>query len=390
MQDEYTATGVVSLSGDLTVGTEDGIFTAGGSLANKMTITSDGVMNINTKATADIDYLTNDHGANGIIINSGTSGFTGSLITSSSVAGTFKQIITDTRWWLVTPPFTDLDSYDFHDGTNDAFMRPYNSPGEGWGDYYGSPAVDLNIMEGYEYWPTTTFEFDQSGTFITGDKTLLVSKGGTGTYADWNLVGNPYPCGLDWAEVADKVNCDGSSFYLYTGGGYVAHNGTIGTGSGDVGDGRSGIISPFQGFFLKRAATGGSDDVDIENADKVSSETGLQKSDKSDFSNLFKVSALYGENESLCVIYQQDDATNGADDIYDAEILFNNDPEFMEIYSLAGDSITTLQHDVAQENGREYWNLLNDDGFSVSYGVYIAHIEAPGVGEKIIKFALIK
>ena len=42
------------------------------------------------------------------------------------------------------------------------------------------------------------------------------------------------------------------------------------------------------------------------------------------------------------------------------------------------------------DNGREYWNLLNRDGFSVSYGLYIAHIDAPEVGEKLIKFAIIK
>jgi len=42
------------------------------------------------------------------------------------------------------------------------------------------------------------------------------------------------------------------------------------------------------------------------------------------------------------------------------------------------------------DNSREYWNLLNRDGLGVSYGVYIAHIEAPGIGEKLIKFAIIK
>lgn len=73
-------------------------------------------------------------------------------------------------------------------------------------------------------------------------------------------------------------------------------------------------------------------------------------------------------------------------------IYFENLPSncTIRIYSLAGDPVTTLYHNVPQENAREYWNLLNEDGFSVSYGVYIAHIEAQGIGEKIIKFALIK
>jgi len=73
-------------------------------------------------------------------------------------------------------------------------------------------------------------------------------------------------------------------------------------------------------------------------------------------------------------------------------IYFENLPSkcTIRIYSLAGDPVKILEHDVLQENAREYWNLLNEDGFSVSYGVYIAHIDAYEVGEKIIKFAIIK
>ena len=62
----------------------------------------------------------------------------------------------------------------------------------------------------------------------------------------------------------------------------------------------------------------------------------------------------------------------------------------IRIFTINGDLVQTLNHDAGVQNGREYWNLLNRDGFSVSYGVYIAHIDAPGVGEKILKFALIK
>jgi hypothetical protein len=62
----------------------------------------------------------------------------------------------------------------------------------------------------------------------------------------------------------------------------------------------------------------------------------------------------------------------------------------IRIFTLTGELVTTLEHDEGMDNGREYWNLLNRDGFSVAYGVYIAHIEAPGIGEKLVKFALIK
>jgi hypothetical protein len=73
-------------------------------------------------------------------------------------------------------------------------------------------------------------------------------------------------------------------------------------------------------------------------------------------------------------------------------IYFENLPPkcSIRIFTLSGELVQVLDHDVFLENGREFWNLLNRDGFSVAYGVYIAHIDAPGIGEKVIKFALIK
>jgi hypothetical protein len=73
-------------------------------------------------------------------------------------------------------------------------------------------------------------------------------------------------------------------------------------------------------------------------------------------------------------------------------IYFENLPSqcTIRIFTVSGDPVKTLEHDSGMEDGREYWNLLNEDGFGVAYGVYIAHIDAPGIGEKILKFALIK
>ena len=62
----------------------------------------------------------------------------------------------------------------------------------------------------------------------------------------------------------------------------------------------------------------------------------------------------------------------------------------IRIFTLSGELVTSIEHETGMDNGREFWNLLNHDGFSVAYGVYLAHIDAPGVGEKLIKFALIK
>jgi hypothetical protein len=73
-------------------------------------------------------------------------------------------------------------------------------------------------------------------------------------------------------------------------------------------------------------------------------------------------------------------------------IYFENLPPqcTIRIFTINGDLVTVLRHDSGVENAREFWNLLNRDGFGVAYGIYIAHIDAPGIGEKILKFALIK
>ncbi len=62
----------------------------------------------------------------------------------------------------------------------------------------------------------------------------------------------------------------------------------------------------------------------------------------------------------------------------------------IRIFTLSGELVRTLEHDSGIDNGREYWDLLNRDNLGVAYGVYIAHIDAPGVGQRIVKFALIK
>lgn len=62
----------------------------------------------------------------------------------------------------------------------------------------------------------------------------------------------------------------------------------------------------------------------------------------------------------------------------------------IRIYTISGHLIDTIEHDSGLADGQEAWNLVSKDGMNVAYGVYIFHVEAPGIGEKIGRFALIK
>lgn len=62
----------------------------------------------------------------------------------------------------------------------------------------------------------------------------------------------------------------------------------------------------------------------------------------------------------------------------------------IRIYTLAGQLIKTIHKDSGYLDGTVSWNLITDDGMEAAYGVYVYHVEAPGIGEYIGKFALIK
>jgi len=62
----------------------------------------------------------------------------------------------------------------------------------------------------------------------------------------------------------------------------------------------------------------------------------------------------------------------------------------IKIFTISGYLIDTIQHTSSLEDGSEAWNMLSKDGLEIAYGIYIYHVDAPGIGEKIGKFALIK
>ena len=74
------------------------------------------------------------------------------------------------------------------------------------------------------------------------------------------------------------------------------------------------------------------------------------------------------------------------------EIQFRNLPAecTIRIYTVSGERVKTIDHFAAIDDGMESWDLLSKDNLSVSYGVYIYHVEAPGIGEHMGKFAVIK
>lgn len=72
------------------------------------------------------------------------------------------------------------------------------------------------------------------------------------------------------------------------------------------------------------------------------------------------------------------------------ELHFVNLPQrcTIRIYTVSGALVDTIEHDSL--TGTAAWDMLTKDSLDIAYGVYIFHVDAPGIGEKIGKFAVIK
>lgn len=62
----------------------------------------------------------------------------------------------------------------------------------------------------------------------------------------------------------------------------------------------------------------------------------------------------------------------------------------ISIYTISGKFVNSIEHNSEIWDGAESWNLLSRDGLEIAYGVYIYHVEAPGIGNHVSKFAVIK
>ena len=69
-------------------------------------------------------------------------------------------------------------------------------------------------------------------------------------------------------------------------------------------------------------------------------------------------------------------------------------PATLRIFTVSGVLIREIDitdSDLTSAYGGSYvWNMLTKDNLEISYGIYLYHVEAKGVGEKVGKFAVIK
>jgi hypothetical protein len=62
----------------------------------------------------------------------------------------------------------------------------------------------------------------------------------------------------------------------------------------------------------------------------------------------------------------------------------------IRIYTISGKFVNEIEHSSSISDGQESWDLVSKDGMDIAFGVYVYQVDAPGIGQKIGKFAVIK
>jgi len=105
--------------------------------------------------------------------------------------------------------------------------------------------------------------------------------------------------------------------------------------------------------------------------------------------NMDKIKVVPNPYVATNIFELQNPYSNGRGD---RVIRFINLPSECTIHIFAADGthVNTLEHMSSIDNGSAEWNLITKDNMDVAYGLYIYHVDAPGIGEHVGKFLIIK
>ncbi|MCX6247232.1 MAG: hypothetical protein NTW10_05830 [Bacteroidetes bacterium] len=215
-----------------------------------------------------------------------TSAGTGSLVVDNNARSSVnvpsnnsyvERYLVPEQWHYISSPISNGLSEIF---TGDYLRASDQTTSNGWGPYIISTTDPLAVMGGYSVWkPTANANWKEvfNGDLNNGDLFINVGVSGSGPWAGWSLVGNPYPCpinllrGLTWKDVDPTV-----WFWNGAKGNYECT--TFPPGDDPrTGGTHSGIVPAMQGFFVH--ATSETASVAITNASRIhSTETFLKSS----------------------------------------------------------------------------------------------------------------
>ncbi|MCF8302293.1 MAG: T9SS type A sorting domain-containing protein [Bacteroidales bacterium] len=292
--------------------------------ADDLTINNGASLNINQGINLTVDgTLTNNGDQTSLVIQSDATG-TGSLIESDGVAATAQQYVegaevgNNDKWHLVAQPVNEINSME-------VFLNCYLKEWQEANNTYANVGnTDLSTaMKGYSMMysynpgaPTSkTLEF--TGLLNTGNQSI----GFTADNSTWNLLGNPYPCAIDWDQVSKPAEFLTNAFYVWDDA-TDSYNYYL---NGDPGSSATQYIPAMQGFFVDASSAG---TLSLDNTVKAHDTPGFYKNSE----ELENVLFIQSENDQATVRFVPE-ATAGFDKLYDATKLFSGYDHNQELFT---------------------------------------------------------
>ncbi len=295
--------------------------------ARDLTINPGGRLTVNNAigltATGNM-VIAADATGTGSFLNNGTLTVTGTTQVQRWVTGNWTAGWPDenTLWHYISSPVSGATISTFLG----SLLNHWSEPQQAWVPDTLPLTLPLTPGQGFSLAKQApdglvTFQGGTLNNNASYSPAITLTGGG---FSGWNLVGNPYPCAINWATLG-KSNLL-ATVYTWNAAtkNYIFYNGTTGDLTG-------GIIPPTQAFFVQATAAPAS--ITIATASRLHNTAPLYKNSVTDLLSLH----VQGEGEARdgAFIHFRPDATTGFDNECDAYKLFGT-ADAPQLYMVSG------------------------------------------------------
>ncbi|MBM3435746.1 MAG: PKD domain-containing protein, partial [Bacteroidetes bacterium] len=200
-------------------------------------------------------YLTNNGAFIGIDGNlilqadeSGMASFINNGGISIGGSAVVQEYISSEKWHLVSSPVADATIYTYLN----MYLKVYNEPTNTWACLNQPTTLPLNVCQGYAVWASDALTGSKivncTGSGLNNSSYLLsnLDYSPASEKAGYNLVGNPYPCAIDWNSDWSTTHLSGWAV-VYEDGVFRGWHPTLGGYNGKT----DGIIPATNGFWVR-------------------------------------------------------------------------------------------------------------------------------------------
>lgn len=258
----------------------------------------------------------------------GTASFINYGVINLTGAITYQQYLSSERWHLVSSPvsYATINTY------YNMYLKEYNEPSNSWTYLFQPTSLPMNVAKGYAVWASDSLTGSKTvnftGSALNNNDFAIAGLDYTpeALKAGFNLLGNPYPCAIDWNENWSTSNLSGW-VVLYDNGVYRGWHPTLFGYNGKT----NGIIPTTNAFWVRAVDYNAS--LTIPASERVHDDQDLYKSILTIEYPEIKLSVAGNGYADEAVVIFHPEGTNGFDGYYDLET-FENIPEAPKLFSL--------------------------------------------------------